>query len=138
MVRILVPTLALIVTAGSLVLPAQRFTPAEGSDPLHVAFDQLLDPNVRDGLVYYRAMKSERARLDRYVAALNVPAATYGGWTKDQQIAFWLNAYNAFVLESMPPVWNPAHPGMSWPCCRCSRHPAVEYTFEWATNVGCK
>ena len=60
MVRILVPTLTLIITAGSLVLPAQRFTPAEGSDPLHVAFDQLLDPNVRDGLVYYRAMKSER------------------------------------------------------------------------------
>ena len=48
MVRILVPTLALIVTAGSLVLPAQRFTPAEGSDPLHVELDQLLDPNVRD------------------------------------------------------------------------------------------
>ena len=101
MVRILVPTLTLIITAGSLVLPAQRFTPAEGSDPLHVAFDQLLDPNVRDGLVYYRAMKSERGRLDRYVAALNVPAATYGGWTKDQQIAFWLNAYNAFVLQTV-------------------------------------
>jgi hypothetical protein len=97
----LVPTLALIVTVGSLVLPAQRFTPADGSDPLHVAFDQLLDPNVRDGLVYYRAMKSERGRLDRYVAALNVPAATYGAWTKDQQIAFWLNAYNAFVLQTV-------------------------------------
>ena len=101
MVRILVPTLALIVTAGSLVLPAQRFTPAEGSDPLHVALDQLLDPNVRDGLVYYRAMKSQRGRLDRYVASLNVPAATYSGWTKDQQIAFWLNAYNAFVLQTV-------------------------------------
>ena len=101
MLRVLVSTLALIVTAGSLVLPAQRFTPAEGADPLHVAFDQLLDPNVRDGLVYYRALKSERARLDRYVASLNVPAATYGGWSKEQQIAFWLNAYNAFVLETV-------------------------------------
>jgi hypothetical protein len=101
MLRVFVSTLALVVTAGSLVVPAQRFTPAEGADPLHVAFDQLLDPNVRDGLVYYRALKSERARLDRYVAALNVPAATYGGWSKEQQIAFWLNAYNAFVLETV-------------------------------------
>ena len=56
---------------------------------------------MRDGLVYYRALKSERGRLDRYVAALNVPAATYGGWSKEQQIAFWLNAYNAFVLETV-------------------------------------
>ena len=61
----------------------------------------MLDANVRDGLVYYRALKSERGRLDRYVASLNVPAATYGGWSKDQQIAFWLNAYNAFVLETV-------------------------------------
>ena len=84
-----------------LALPAQRFTPAEGADPLHVPLDQILDVNVRDGLVYYRALKSDRGRLDRYVASLNVPAATYGGWTPDQQIAFWLNAYNAFVLETV-------------------------------------
>ena len=44
---------------------------------LHRPLDQILDVNVRDGLVYYRALKSERGRLDRYVASLNVPAATY-------------------------------------------------------------
>ena len=102
MVRTLVSTLALALTVGALSLPAQRvFTPAEGADPLHVAFDRILDPNVRDGLVYYRALKSIRGQLDRYVAALNVPAATYTGWSKDQQIAFWINAYNAFVLETV-------------------------------------
>ena len=40
---------------------------------LHRPLDQILDVNVRDGLVYYRALKSERGRLDRYVASLNVP-----------------------------------------------------------------
>src|SRR4029078_1452372 len=54
---------------------------------------------VRDGLVYYRALRSERGRLDRYVASLNVTPATYQGWSKPQQMAFWVNAYNAFVLE---------------------------------------
>ena len=101
MLRTLAATFVVALTAGSLALPAQRFTPAEGADPLHVPLDQILDVNVRDGLVYYRALKSERGRLDRYVASLNVPAATYAGWTPDQQIAFWLNAYNAFVLETV-------------------------------------
>jgi len=101
MVRTLASTVVLALTIGSLVLPAQRFTPAEGADPLHVPLDQILDVNVRDGLVYYRALKSDQSRLARYAASLNVPAQTYAGWTRDQQVAFWLNAYNAFVLETV-------------------------------------
>ena len=33
------------------------------------------------------------------MASLNVTSATYQGWSKGQQMAFWVNAYNAFVLE---------------------------------------
>jgi hypothetical protein len=68
---------------------------------LHQPFDQILDLQVRDGLVYYRALKSERGRLDRYVASLDVPAAAYGGWSRDEQMAFWINAYNAFILQTV-------------------------------------
>jgi hypothetical protein len=67
----------------------------------HRPFDQLLDVNVRDGLVYYRALRGERGRLDRYVASLNVPAATYQGWSREDKIAFWLNGYNAIVLQTV-------------------------------------
>jgi hypothetical protein len=89
----------LLVTALASVLSLQQFTPAPGAELLHRPLDQILDVDVRDGLVYYRALKSERGRLDRYVASLNVPAATYQGWSKGQQMAFWLDAYNAFVLQ---------------------------------------
>jgi hypothetical protein len=75
--------------------------PPSTAEPLHRPFDQILDLYVRDGYVYYRALRSERARLDRYVASLNVPAATYGRWSREQQIAFWVNAYNAFVLQAV-------------------------------------
>jgi hypothetical protein len=68
---------------------------------LHRPLDQILEVNVRDGLVYYRALKSERGRLDRYVASLNVPSAAYDGWTPEAQMAFWLNAYNAVVLQTV-------------------------------------
>src|SRR6476661_2821607 len=71
------------------------------TDPLHRPFDQLLDLNVRDGLVYYRALKSERGRLDRYAASLNVTTATYDAWSREHKMAFWINAYNAFVLQTV-------------------------------------
>jgi hypothetical protein len=78
-------------------LPFSRWQQDDKSaDPLHRPFDQILDIQVRDGLVYYRALRGERAKLDRYAASLDVPAKTY-----EQQLAFWLNAYNAFVLQTV-------------------------------------
>jgi hypothetical protein len=74
---------------------------ASTDESFHRPLDQILDVNVRDGFVYYRALKSERARLDRYVSSLNVPAATYESWPREQKMAFWLNAYNAFVLQTV-------------------------------------
>lgn len=80
---------------------ARQAPPAPGDDPFHRPLDQILDLYVRDGLVYYRALKTERARLDRYTASLNVPARTYDGWSAQQKMAFWIDAYNAFVLETV-------------------------------------
>jgi hypothetical protein len=70
--------------------------------PLHQPFDRLLDTYVRDGFVYYNALKIERAALDRYVASLNSPtAAALAKGTVDEQKAFWINAYNALVLRTV-------------------------------------
>jgi hypothetical protein len=68
---------------------------------MHKPFDEILDLYVRDGLVYYRALKQERGKLDGYLASLNMDGAAYGRLSRDQQVAFWLNAYNAFVLETV-------------------------------------
>lgn len=76
-------------------------TPAPATPGFHHQLDQILDVDVRDGLVYYRTLKHDRGRLDHYVASLNVPAATFEQWSRDQQMAFWINAYNAFVLETV-------------------------------------
>jgi len=75
--------------------------PPSTVEPFHRPFDQLLDLNVRDGFVYYRALHGDRGRLDRYAASLNVAAATYDRWTREQKMAFWVNAYNAFVLQTV-------------------------------------
>ena len=64
-------------------------------------FDTILDLYVRDGLVYYRALQLERANIDRYVASLDVAPAVYDAWPRARQMAFWLNAYNAFILRTV-------------------------------------
>ena len=62
-------------------------------------FDVILDTYVRDGYVYYRALKLERRRLDEYVRQLG--ASDVDKRTRGEQMAFWLNAYDALVLQTV-------------------------------------
>jgi len=74
------------------------FTVSAQDNPARL-LDESLDLYVRDGLVYYRALKSDRSRLDRYVNALG--GADVAGRPRDEQIAFWINAYNALALKTV-------------------------------------
>jgi hypothetical protein len=70
-------------------------------DSLHRPFDEILEVNVRDGFVYYNALRQTRGALDRYVRSLDVPVATFEAWLREDRLAFWINAYNAFVLQTV-------------------------------------
>ena len=93
----------MLVTAVVNLDAQQDYKPSAELETLHVPFDALLDPHVRDGLVYYRALQEDRSRLNRYIASLNAPAIAsgYANWPADQKKAFWLNAYNALVLQTV-------------------------------------
>jgi hypothetical protein len=90
--------------AGTIGVSAQ---PSPSTiDPLHRPLDELLDIYVRDGFVYYNAVRSDRGKLDRYIASLNGPAAVqHASGSRDQQKAFWINAYNALVLRTVIDHW---------------------------------
>jgi hypothetical protein len=94
---------ALVIVVAMTGLRAQDYAPSPDLETLHAPLDALLDLHVRDGLVYYRALQGDRARLGRYVASLNAPAiaGAYPQWGSDQKKAFWINAYNAFVLQTV-------------------------------------
>ena len=81
----------------------QNYQPSPDLEAIHVPFDAILDSHVRDGLVYYRALQGDRARLSRYITSLNAPTVSGGEpkWPSDQRKAFWLNAYNALVLQTV-------------------------------------
>ena len=62
-------------------------------------FDLILDTYVRDGYVYYRALRSERRRLDEYLRT--IASTDVDNRSRNEQMAFWLNAYNALVLQTV-------------------------------------
>lgn len=67
----------------------------------HSAFDAILRAHIRDGMVDYRALKSQHGQeLDAYIAALGAAEAdAFAG--PDDELAFWLNAYNALVIKGV-------------------------------------
>ena len=92
--------LACLLLCGVLAAGLRAQEPAPPSvDPLHRPFDTILDIYVRDGLVYYRALKLERPRFDQYVQSLAEAHVPSGD--RNRQLAFWVNAYNAFVLRTV-------------------------------------
>jgi hypothetical protein len=63
------------------------------------SLDSILDTYVRDGFVYYRALKLDRRKLDAYLG--DVATASIENEPKDAQLAFWLNTYDALVLKTV-------------------------------------
>jgi Protein of unknown function, DUF547 len=77
--------------------PAAQESLADGAR--RRSFDQLLDLYVRNGDVYYRALKAERVKLDGFVTLQ--PTTVVDKLSREEQLAFWLNAYNALVLKTV-------------------------------------
>src|SRR6185295_4757059 len=90
------PHLVLLFALCTVAAPTAQESMVESAR--RKTFDQILDLNVRDGFVYYRALKSERAKLDGYVNLLAAPVDTL---SREERLAFWLNAYNALVLKTV-------------------------------------
>ncbi len=79
---------------------------AQPFDHAHAAFSTLLKKHVVviDGgkatKVKYAEFKKEQPQLKAYLDTLsNVKETDFNGWTKPQQMAFLINAYNGFTLE---------------------------------------
>jgi uncharacterized protein DUF547 len=90
-------TIAALLAASIAVAPAAQESLSEAAR--RKTLDQILDLYVRNGDVYYRALRSDRAKLDGYISLIaGVPVDKE---PREEQIAFWLNAYNALVLRTV-------------------------------------
>lgn len=104
-------TLALIcalMLAGCVGVP-HEFHPLEPLAPqafTHQLFDELLRASVLDGRVDYPAIQAD-GRFGAYVSQLNRVDPT-GLPTARDQLAFWINAYNAFAIKGILDGYSPS------------------------------
>ena len=74
--------------------------PAEGTAFSHDLFDQVLQEHVnKNGRVNYTKLKANPEKLEAYLDLLAVANPTE--WSYNEQLTFWINAYNALVIKGV-------------------------------------
>lgn len=97
----------LVILAGCSITP-RTFHPADPIAPdrvSHQAWDRIVQAHVRDGQVDYAAIQAS-GQLDGYLGELNRidPSKLL---TRSHQLAFWINAYNAFAVKGILDHYSP-------------------------------
>ena len=80
----------------------KKVKPVESaSTPIsHDMWDGLLKNHVRaNGNVDYKGLLEDRAQFDAYIALLEGNHPNETNWSRDENIAYWINAYNAFTVQ---------------------------------------
>lgn len=68
--------------------------------PSHQIWDQLVKAHVKpNGMVDYKGFIREKSKLESYLKLLSDNAPDRKTWSKNQQLAYWINAYNAFTVK---------------------------------------
>jgi Protein of unknown function, DUF547 len=71
----------------------------EAFDLSHAAFDAVLREHVVEGRVDYRRLAEHPRPLHLYAQSLAaISSHELAAWPRNDQLAFWINAYNAFTL----------------------------------------
>jgi hypothetical protein len=87
--------------AGCTITP-RTFQPADPIAPelvSHQTWDRIVQAHIHDGQVDYPAIQ-DGGRLDGYLGELNrIDPTTLP--TRQHQLAFWINAYNAFAVKGI-------------------------------------
>jgi hypothetical protein len=91
---------ASIAIGGVLLAPAAPAVLADGFDHGYQTLAGVLSKHVKYPQVDYAALKADRGALDRAVVEFDAPVARgEPDWTREERLAFWINAYNTFTLR---------------------------------------
>lgn len=93
----IIKPLALLCLLGTLFAAP----PASAFDHSHSELDSVLKTRVdAEGMVDYAGLKANRSALDGYLAKTGaVGKSAFDAWTRNQQLAFLINVYNAETLK---------------------------------------
>ncbi len=66
----------------------------------HEIWDSLLQDNVtEEGAVNYKGIIADSVKFNKYLSLLKNNHPNKANWNKDEQLAYWINAYNAFTVK---------------------------------------
>jgi hypothetical protein len=72
----------------------------DSSPPSHELWDSLLSRYVSsEGKVNYPGFLESEQELDAYLELLNSMPPDTSQWSESEQLAYWINAYNAFTIK---------------------------------------
>ena len=97
----------LVILAGCSITPRtfQPIDPIASDRVSHQAWDKIAQAHVHDGQVDYSAIQAS-SHLDGYLGELNrIDPAKLP--TRQHQLAFWINAYNAFAVKGILDHYSP-------------------------------
>lgn len=101
MFRILFFSLSMLL-AHTMFARAQRTAgpPEEAPTVSHAIWDKLLKSHVnKDGFVDYKGFIRDSTKFNEYLGILSAANPKADNWSRDEQMAFWINAYNAFTVK---------------------------------------
>ncbi len=90
-------------SAQQSVASEESSTPATAESFSYDLYAEILETYVDDnGLVDYEGLQQNRTALDQFNESIGtVPQETYNTWSDDEKLAFLINAYNSFTLQSI-------------------------------------
>ena len=104
-------------------------------DRSHALLDALVHTHVIDGRVDYRRLADDPHGLRAYLDDLGtVTPGELAAWPREDQLAFWINAYNAFVLMSVVehyPLTRHTLVGLAFPSDSIWQVPDVWKAARW-------
>lgn len=98
---LLAPALLLVLVIGFVCSNCRSIKRDTDSRPVtHELWDALLKKHVRtDGFVDYKNFVRDSADLNRYLRVLETAHPNDKNWTRNEQMAYWINAYNAYTVQ---------------------------------------
>ncbi|THH41345.1 DUF547 domain-containing protein [Neolewinella litorea] len=92
-------------TAPATAPPKPKPVATSSLDPSHAQWNQLLQRYVSPaGRVDYAGLRQNRQSLDAYLDLLARDAPD-AAWTREERLAYWINAYNAFTIQLILDNW---------------------------------
>ncbi|MCB0606189.1 MAG: DUF547 domain-containing protein [Lewinellaceae bacterium] len=78
----------------------KKYTGTTSQPVSHKTWDKLLKAHVNDeGWVDYQGFIRDSAQLNSYLDLLSRNHPNDANWSREEQLAYWINAYNAFTIK---------------------------------------